>query len=723
MIRNIFNGISALLALSFVWTGCTQFTEYDSETAGRVETLLYPSDGFEIDLINNDNASLTFEWEASESGNPLYEVIIYGSDGVTEAGRFESDNNGADNMLNLPHKTIIELADMAGITPESTGDLYWTAVAVNGTNVQSDPPAPNKFTVTRDASVVGAPTELYITGEGSEGGADITKAVALYMTADGVFEIYTKINGAFSFVNRNAEGAKRAFYMTESGKLTENADNAVTASDAVYRVGVDFNTNSVSLVPISDVALYRAGNNDTPLSGLSYAGNGIWKTGEYTIPADGDDRYRFKVLAGSSVEVWGADNTERDAQDPGTIDPVNTYFNIGIHTDQVGLDDSYRSIFKFHSPLKGQTCNVVISMNGGRHYHYFDMGFELVAPVVENLVSPEEGASVELLSTEGAKLAFIWDKPADCPQLPLTSYTLKIYQDAGGSTELGSFDAGYSTSVEVIHLQLESIATEAGIAAGAEGTLYWGVESRLISYTAMSPVQALKVTRIKGIPDQLYLTGSATEYGTEYGRLKKLDIGKFEIYTKLSSGSYAFTDGTEGNIRKYVIDGDSVKESETDGNWNEENIYRINIDIIEQTATVEVVSDVFFIVGVHADKPIYYDYSGKGVWEAKNVVPDFTYHDWGGGDSRYTLYLSLDGTKYKLAAKTKDFGDGNDPATEYEEGDAMYMIYELSTDDNPFDYGFKTIQSYRGQNTKHVDLKINLGPDTEFYYNYIHHLE
>ena len=84
--------------------------------------------------------------------------------------------------------------------------------------------------------------------------------------------------------------------------------------------------------------------------------------------------------------------------------------------------------------------------------------------------------------------------------------------------------------------------------------------------------------------------------------------------------------------------------------------------------------------------------------------------------------MSLDGTKYKLAAKTKDFGS-TDPATEYGEGDAMYMIYELSTDDNPFDYGFKTIASYRGQNTKHVDLKINLGPDTEFYYNYIHHLE
>ena len=546
--KNIFNSISVLLALAFVWTGCTQYTEYESGTAGRVETLLYPSEGFEVDLINNDNAKLAFEWEASKTGSPLYEVIIYGSDGTTEVGRFESDDSGTRNMLTLKHKTLIELADLAGIVPDASGDLYWTAGAVSGGNLQSGLPEPHKFTVTRDAAVVGFPTELYITGEGSEGGADITKAVSLYKTGDGVYEIYTRINGAVSFVNRNAEGAKRTFYITKDNRLTTDAELAATVADGVYRTKVDFSTSTVTLVPISDVALYRAGNNDTPLTALTYAGEGVWKAENYTIPPDGDDRYRFKATAGGNTEIWGSANTDRDAQDPGTIDPANTYFNIGIHTDQDGLNDSYRSIFKFHSPLKGMACTVVVSMSPERTYHYFDLGFELVAPAVETLVSPAADASVELVSIEGAKETFTWEKPADCPQLPLTSYTLKIYKDAEGSAELGSFDAGYNTSVDVTHMQLESFATEAGIAAGAEGTLYWGVQSKLISYTAMSPVQALKVTRMKGVPDQLYITGEATEFGSGFGQFKKLDVGQFEIYTKLSSGSYAFTDGTEGDI-------------------------------------------------------------------------------------------------------------------------------------------------------------------------------
>ena len=718
--KNIFNGISVLLALAFVWTGCTQYTEYESGTAGRVETLLYPSEGFEVDLINNDNAKLAFEWEASKTGSPLYEVIIYGSDGTTEVGRFESDDSGTRNMLTLKHKTLIELADLAGIVPDASGDLYWTAGAVSGGNLQSGLPEPHKFTVTRDASVVGFPTELYITGEGSEGGADITKAVSLYKTGDGVYEIYTRINGAVSFVNRNAEGAKRTFYIAKDNRLTTDAELAVAVADGVYRTKVDFSTSTVTLVPISDVALYRAGNNDTPLTALTYAGEGVWKAENYTIPSDGDDRYRFKATAGGNTEIWGSANTDRDAQDPGTIDPANTYFNIGIHTDQDGLNDSYRSIFKFHSPLKGMACTVVVSMSPERTYHYFDLGFELVAPAVETLVSPAADASVELVSIEGAKETFTWEKPADCPQLPLTSYTLKIYKDAEGSAELGSFDAGYNASVDVTHMQLESFATEAGIAAGAEGTLYWGVQSKLISYTAMSPVQALKVTRMKGVPDQLYITGEATEFGSGFGQFKKLDVGQFEIYTKLSSGSYAFTDGTEGDIRKYVIDGDSVKESGTDGNWSEgESVYRITLNLMEQemTAKVEKISDVYMQSCVDKDTHITLDYIGNGIWYRENVVPDFRKQF---EDTRFFVKMNIDGKEWKLANQS-NFGD-SDPTSAAPERSPEYAV-KFWDDTSDWNYHYKVIQSYRGQNTKRLNIKLNCSPQEEFYYVYLEYLD
>ena len=718
--KKIFNSISVLLALAFVWTGCTQYTEYEAGSTGRVEALLYPSDGFELDLINNDNAKLAFEWEASKTGSPLYEVIIYGSDGTTEVGRFESDDNGTRNMLTLKHKTLIELADIAGIVPDATGDLYWTAAAVNGGSVQTDLPAVHKFTVTRDASVVGFPTELYITGEGSEGGADITAAVALTMTGDGVYEIYTEIKGPVSFVNRNAEGSKRTFYITEDNRLTTDASLSASVADGVYRTKVDFNTSTVTLVPISDVALYRAGNNDTPLAVLSYAGSGLWKAENYTIPSDGDDRYRFKAVAGGNTEVWGSANTDRDAQDPGTIDPSNTYFNIGIHTDQDGLNDSYRSIFKFHSPLKGLSCTVVVSMSPERTYHYFDLGFELVAPAVGTLVSPAADASVALESIDGAKETFSWEKPADCPQLPLTSYTLKIYKDAAGSEELGSFDAGYNTSVDVTHMQLEAIATAAGAAAGAEGTVYWGVQSKLISVTAMSPLQALNITRMKGIPDQLYITGAATEFGSGYGQFKKLGVGEFEIFTRLSSGSYAFTDATSGEIRKYVINGDSVEESASEGNWNGESIYRITVNIREKTAKVEKIGRVYMQVAAYKDNTHDLSYSGNGIWEAKEIIPDFTREASWNGDTRFFVKMDIDGKEWKLANQ-KDFG-GADPTTAAPERSPEYSV-KFWDDSSDWDYHYKVIQAYRGQNTKRLNIKLNCSPQEESYYVYLEYLD
>lgn len=723
MTRNTFKGISALLALTFVWTGCTQYTEYESGSAGRVETLLYPSDGFEIDLINNDNASLTFEWEASESGNPLYEVIIYGSDGVTEAGRFESDNNGADNMLNLPHKTVIELADMAGITPESTGDLYWTAVAVNGTDVQTDPPAPNKFTVTRDAAVVGAPSELYITGEGTEAGADIVSALPLRSTGDGTYEIFASLDGGFSLVNRNSEGLRRAFYATSGSKLTENPDEAASFEEGVYRIRVDFNNNAVTCEKVNSLKLNFA--DGSLFSDMEYSGRGIWKTQfiEIRRSSGNDDRYRFVADVDGHQELWSSDREDRDASAPGTLNSADLYFRVYEKADAGLLGDSYQGCYKFYPAVIGRTSSVVMDMSGDIYRHYFTFEFTSEAPEVQTLIAPEDGASVELSIEEGASQNFSWEEPVlegvEAGKLPLTNYSVVFFSDAQGSTRLASYSAS-GTSVSVTHLDLETVATDAGIAAGETGTVYWGVESEMISYTALSRLNSLNVTRMKGVPDQLYITGEATEFGSGFGQFKKLDIGEFEIYTRLSSGSYAFTDGTEGDIRRYVIEGNSVKESETDGSWTAgESIYRITLNLREQvpTAKVERISDVYMQSCVDKGTHITLDYVGNGIWYKENVVPDFR-KDF--DDTRFFVKMNIDGKEWKLANQ-QNFGD-SDPTNAAPERSPEYAV-KFWDDNSDWDYHYKVIQSYRGQNTKALNIKLNCSPQEEFYYVYLEYLD
>jgi hypothetical protein len=60
-------------------------------------------------------------------------------------------------------------------------------------------------------------------------------------------------------------------------------------------------------------------------------------------------------------------------------------------------------------------------------------------------------------------------------------------------------------------------------------------------------------------PDVLYLTGSATEGGTDINNALQLkrngDV--FEIYTKLSAGTYQFVDGKTGAAKKYYLADDN----------------------------------------------------------------------------------------------------------------------------------------------------------------------
>lgn len=710
--KKIFNMITVLSALIAVSAGCTQYTEYEQNDTEGVKTLLYPADGFELTLINQSNANLNFEWEPAE-GAALYTVVFYGGDGVTEITRMLSNDSGARNMLTVKQQKMIEIADIAGILPEGTGDLYWTAYASSGMNIQKEMPAPRKITVTRDAKAVYVPSELYVTGEGSEAGEDIAAALPLRPAGDGRFELFTRIAGEFSLVNRNEDGAKKTWYVTGDMKLTENPENAVEFSNAVYRLNVDFNSNSATLEEVKALSLYRA--NNEKLADLEYAGNGVWKK-VYTIPTGGDDRYRFVAEVENHRELWSSDRTDRDASDPGTIDPSSPYFNVYVKTDEGLLDDSYQACYKFHSPVKGMEVTVVMDMSEDQYRHYFDFGFDLEAPAVEVLSAPENGASIALQAIEGAKVSFSWEKPADCPQLPLTTYSLVFFKDEAGNERLSSFDASYGSSIDITHEQLEAVATAAGIAAESEGDLYWGVESKLISYTAMSPINEIKVTRMKGVPAELYITGEATEYGSEYGKLKSVSTGRFEIFTRLSRGSYRFTDKASADGRTFIIDGSSFKESQTAGSWNEENIYRITVDAINGTATIEKIGVVYMQSCVDKGNHIVMDYVGEGVWLKENVVPDFR-KDF--EDTRFFIKMTIDGTEWKLANQ-RDFG-GSDPESAAPERDPAYAV-KFWDDTSDWDYHYKVIKSYRGQNTKALDIKLNCSPEEDFYYVYVNYL-
>lgn len=379
---------------------------------------------------------------------------------------------------------------------------------------------------------------------------------------------------------------------------------------------------------------------------------------------------------------------------------------------------------KFFSALKNIECTIVLdcSPSAANYYHYFEFGFEPVAKVVSP-TEPAADAAVELSAIAGSSETFSWTLPEDMTtaEKQLTTYAVIFYGDAAAATEIARADAGMNQSVSVSHADLESHAAKAGIAAEATGDLYWAVESELLGSTAVSEIRKLTVTRLKGVPQAAYITGAASEFGDGFQRLKSVGTGKFEIFTKLSAGSYNFTDGTEDGARKFVVEDGAIVESADAITCSEEGIYYILLDFLTGEATYNKIENMRYlspnVKTQHTEKQIILPYQGNGVWYAEEVVPYLT--DW--DDDRYFFWAEVDGETTKFGADPGMSGDLN---TAPEKGDPRFRVYWPIADVNGDDAGaFKMLHSYRGNTSKRVNITLDMSPDTEEYYNYIEYLD
>lgn len=711
--KTIINKWTALLLAGIAFGACSEQTEYDDTSFSAVERLLYPSDGDQVDLIEQADANLYFEWEVSEVGTPVYTVVFMDAE-KHEVGRYLADNNGQKASLKMLHSQLNQVAGDAGIEPDATGDLYWTVCAGLGGAEKLSTDEPHRLTVTRYATI-DAPVRLYVTGEGSEFTDDPAQAQEMRNLGDGRFEIYTKFTGAFSFINRNEAGNKRTFGVSEEGRLVEAADAAGTG-DGIYHVVVDFNESTVTMERIESVKYHYCWTPD-PSAEMEYAGNGVWK---YDICwTENDSRYRFDVVIDGVDYIWGYSNSDMSSA-PTSL--TGSSYNISMRkTEDI---DQWSYAFKFFSALKNIECTIVLdcSPSAANYYHYFEFGFEPVAKVVSP-TEPAADAAVELSAIAGSSETFSWALPEDMTtaEKQLTTYAVVFYGDAAAATEIARADAGMNQSVSVSHADLESHAAKAGIAAESTGDLYWAVESELLGSTAVSEIRKLTVTRLKGVPQAAYITGAASEFGDGFQRLKSVGTGKFEIFTKLSAGSYNFTDGTEGGARKFVVEDGVIVESADAITCSEEGIYYILLDFLTGEATYNKIENMRYlspnVKTQHTEKQIILPYQGNGVWYAEEVVPYLT--DW--DDDRYFFWAEVDGETTKFGADPGMSGDLN---TAPEKGDPRFRVYWPIADVNGDDAGaFKMLHSYRGNTSKRVNITLDMSPDTEEYYNYIEYLD
>jgi len=268
---------------------------------------------------------------------------------------------------------------------------------------------------------------------------------------------------------------------------------------------------------------------------------------------------------------------------------------------------------------------------------------------VGTLATPNDNADVKLDPTSSANVLFKWDA-ASTDDGGLILYEVAFDKESGDFSKpvykVISDGAGAKTQITLSHKDLNKIANSAGIAASSTGKLKWTViASKGTNAKPGSASRTLQLQRPAGFaenPVDLYITGSATEGGTDPSKavkLKKNEEGIFEIYTSLKAGDYIITDKNTDGGKKYYIDNGIIKEGATPVTVSgTEKTYRLNFDFTSATSKSVEIQSIGLYMSAYGTEIGTLNYIGNGVFEAPKVAVEFYQFSWG-RDERYKFIV------------------------------------------------------------------------------------
>jgi starch-binding outer membrane protein SusE/F len=218
------------------------------------------------------------------------------------------------------------------VASSTSGTLKWAVIVSKAINAKVSTTT-QTIQVTRPAGFAVLPDSLYLTGSATEPGSDITKAIALKKTGDGVFEIYTSLQaGTYSLIDKRS-GTPTTYSIKNNNTVVLNGSTTVTGSKNVYRLSLDLSNAAATITQIVSVGLWSAPDGKIWFT-LPYIGNGQWELDNWplVIPqepwgADSRYKYQFNVVNSSGVastEWYGSINS--DNPDPGSTTPASYWY-------------------------------------------------------------------------------------------------------------------------------------------------------------------------------------------------------------------------------------------------------------------------------------------------------------------------------------------------------------------------------------------------------------
>jgi hypothetical protein len=358
--------IDLLLDMSPDGDHYTHVVDAGDLTVYPVEQFIAPAEGASVALSKVAGSSQTFSWQPSSGTGPTpkNDVVFYSdAEGTNEIGTAPAGDNKYASTATVLHSAMESLAAVAGIPAEGTGDIWWSVrtTVLTQSGIAAIPP--RKLTVTR---LPGIPATVYITGAASEAGTTLGNAFVLKKTADGIFEIYTKLTAGstYWFVDRTS-GTPRQFSVTGGTAIQEGGTIAAPASTGVYKIVLNFNTDVADYSRVTKVEFFH------PWGGhrveLTYTNNGVWAGSVAPSGWATDERYKFKVTRDpGGTKDWVGEG-HRDS--PPTGNPDFYYMKESIYDGEWTGDDG--NMWKIPSSFggwNGNTFSVTFSVKADAPY-------------------------------------------------------------------------------------------------------------------------------------------------------------------------------------------------------------------------------------------------------------------------------------------------------------------------------------------------------------------
>lgn len=302
---------------------------------------------------------------------------------------------------------------------------------------------------------------------------------------------------------------------------------------------------------------------------------------------------------------------------------------------------------------------------------------------VQKLYTPDNGTTIDL--DANGSLFFEWE-PALAEDSGTPLYEV-VFDKEGGDfsapiATLASGNNGADTKVTLTHKQINRVAANAGIESAEQGTLKWTVySSRGHMPLKAKEERTLTVTRLAGfadIPEQVYITGEASEGGTNLNNaliLKRIEDGEFEIYTKLKADvPFYFTNSTSEGGTTYSI-ANGLLEEEGTTTVSKEGVYRITLDYTTGSASYNLIEGIGFFFSPDNSLLFELPYVGNGIFRAEAQTVTFKQEGWG-RDERYKfrMFIRANGEEGDLIEEEWGTENATDSRPTPDSPDAYYHM-------------------------------------------------